>query len=63
MVELQRRGLPIEEIALLLQIGQALVKEYLAIYEVHDTPLARQRLAEQLQRLQKRPQLGKKGAK
>jgi len=61
--ELQRRGLPIEEIALLLQVGQPLVKEYLAIYEAHDTPLARQRLAEQLHRLQKRPQLGKKGAK
>lgn len=63
VVELQQRGLPIVEIALLLQVGQPLVKEYLAIYDAHDAPFARQRLAEQLQRLKKRPQSGKKGAK
>lgn len=63
VVDLQRRGLPIEEIALLLQVSQPLVREYLAIYERHNTPLARQRMAEQLHRLQNRPQLGKKGAK
>ena len=63
VVELHQRGLPIVEIALLLQIGQPLVKEYLAIYDAHDAPFERRRLTEQLQRLKNRPQSGKKGAK
>ena len=61
VVQLHERGLPMAEIALLLQVGHPLVKEYLAIYEAHNTPLARQRLAEQLQRLRNRPQGVKKG--
>ena len=62
VVQLHERGLPAGEIALLLQVGQPLVKEYLVIYDEHRSPLARQRLAEQLQRLKKRPQRVKKGA-
>jgi DNA-binding NarL/FixJ family response regulator len=55
VMQLHRQGLAVVEIALLLQIGQPLVKEYLAIYQQHDSPFARQRLAEQLQRLNQRP--------
>jgi len=54
VMQLQERGLTKEEIALLLQISQPLVAEYLAIHQQHDTPFARQRLAEQLQRLGQR---------
>jgi predicted transcriptional regulator len=61
VIQLRERGLSSEEIALLLQVGQPLVEEYLAIYEVHDNPFARQRLAEQLQRLKKRSRRVKKG--
>jgi hypothetical protein len=63
VVELHQRGLSIVEIALLLQIGQPLTKEYLVIYEEHDNPFARQRLSEQIKRFKNRPQSGKKGAK
>lgn len=55
VMQLHRQGLPVVEIALLLQIGQPLVADYLAIYQHHDTPFAQQRLAEQLQRLSQRP--------
>ena len=55
VMQLQSQGLSAVEIGLLLQIGQPLVKEYLAIYRQHDTPFAQQRLAEQLQRLNQRP--------
>jgi predicted transcriptional regulator len=61
VIQLCERGLTSEEIALLLQVGQPLVEEYLAIYEVHDSLFARQRLAEQLQRLKKRSSKVKKG--
>lgn len=40
------------QIALLVDKGQPLVKEYLAIYHKHDTPACRERLTAQLQRLQ-----------
>lgn len=62
VVELHVRGLPSDEIALLLQVSRPLAEEYLALYEVHDSPFARQRLAEQLQRLKKRSPRVKKGA-
>jgi DNA-binding CsgD family transcriptional regulator len=61
VLQLHERSLPSEEIALLLQVSRPLVQEYVAIYEAHDTPLARQRLAEYLQRVKKRPQGSKKG--
>lgn len=61
VVQLHGRGLPNDEIALLLQMSRPLVEEYLAIYAEHDSPFARQRLAEQLQRLKKRSPREKKG--
>jgi predicted transcriptional regulator len=54
VMQLQERGMSRVEIALLLQVSQPLVAEYLAIHQQHDTPFARQRLAEQLQRLGQR---------
>jgi hypothetical protein len=54
VVQLQQQGVGNEEIALLLQIGWPLVTEYLAIYQEHDTPFARELLADQLQRFQQR---------
>jgi len=53
VVELHRRGLAEEHIAMLLQMGRPLVQEYLAVYGQHDTPECRDRLEEQLQRLGK----------
>ena len=61
LVVLHLQGLPVEEIAMLLQISRPLVQEYLAIYDKHDTPLARQRLTEKLQRLNHTPQKVKRG--
>lgn len=61
VIQLHERALPSEEVALLLQLSQPLVKEYLAIYEAHDTPLARRRMSEQLQRLTHRLQPEKRG--
>jgi hypothetical protein len=60
VMQLQQQEVAAEEIALLLQIGLPLVAEYLAIYEKHDTPFVRQRLANQLQRCQQRSQAEKK---
>lgn len=62
VMQLHRRNFPVEEIALLLHMGQGLVQEYLAVFEANDTVLAQQRLDEQLQRLQNRTQSVKKGA-
>jgi len=50
------------EIARLLQIGQPLAEDYLAIHQQHHTPAERQRLNEQIQRFQQQPGL-EKGAK
>jgi biotin operon repressor len=61
VVQLHEQGLPGNEIVLLLQMSQPLVREYLALYEVHDSPLARQRLTEQLQRLKRRSPRVKRG--
>jgi len=60
VMHLQQQGVAAAEIALLLQIGLPLVAEYLAIYQQHDTPFVRQRLAAQLQRCQQRTQVEKK---
>lgn len=62
VMQLHRRDFPVEEIALLLHMSQALVHEYLAIYDDQDSVLARQRLDEQLKRLGNRSQSEKKGA-
>jgi predicted transcriptional regulator len=51
-ITLHREGFAENQIALLVGRGQALVKEYLAIYHKHDTLACRERLAVQLQRLQ-----------
>lgn len=60
VVQLHERGMDKDEIALLLQIGWPLTADYLAIYQKHDSPFARERLAAQLQRFQQRTQGQKK---
>ena len=62
VVNLHEEGFKSEEIALLLQTGQPLIVEYLAIYRQHDTPWVRRRLAEQRRRLGRRITVAKKGA-
>lgn len=62
VMQLQQEGFPEEEIALLLGLGRQLVREYLHIFHQSDTPLARQRLNEHLQRLKKSVGQRKKGA-
>ena len=51
VVNLHQQHFSLQEIGLLLQISQPLLKEYLAVYEQYDTPFCRQRLQEQLARL------------
>lgn len=51
VVHLHRQGLSESQIALLLQISQPLVKEYLAVYRQHSAPEYRERLDAQIQRL------------
>lgn len=51
VIELEQQGFSDRQIGLLLQMGVALVKEYLAVYHHNDTPACRQRLQEQLARL------------
>lgn len=62
VIQLHRLDFPVEEIALLLHMGQALVQEYLTVYDENDSTLARQRLDEQLDRLRNRSRSQKKGA-
>lgn len=62
VVHLQRRGLTPAEIALALQVGQPLVGEYLALSAQAVEPLARQRLEDHLQRLN-RTAAPKRGAR
>jgi len=59
VVQLERRGIPIEEIAELAQISSYLVEEYLRVYRENDTPSRRQRLNEQMERLNRRFQSSK----
>lgn len=49
-VQLHQKAFTVGEIALTLQVGVPLVKEYLTVYEQNDTPFGRQRLAEQIVR-------------
>lgn len=51
VIVLHREGFAHSQIALLVGKGQPLVREYLAVYDKHDTPACRERLAAQLQRL------------
>jgi hypothetical protein len=52
IVALHQEGLPEQQIAHLSQCGLLLVQEYLKLYQEYDAPLYRERLNEQLQRLQ-----------
>jgi hypothetical protein len=64
VVDLHLQGFAESQIALLLQMGQPLVREYLAVYNQHDAPVCRQRLEEQRQRLLYAPEPHrKKGAR
>ncbi len=51
VVQLHQQGFSEGQIAQLLEMGIALVREYLAVYDQHDTPECRQRLKAQVQRL------------
>jgi hypothetical protein len=51
VVELYQQGFPDRQIAMLLNVGLALVREYLAVYEQHDAPECRERLRAQIERL------------
>lgn len=66
VVELQRQGFSEGQISLLLQMSAALVQEYIAVYQQCDAPAERERLEEQLRRLDRAstaPPEGKKGAR
>lgn len=62
VIELQRQGFDVVQTAQLVQIGQALVEEYLAVWRDNDTPACRQRLEEQLQRFAQGKGQQKRGA-
>jgi len=51
VVNLHQQHFSQTEMGLLLQVSQALLNEYLTVYEQHDSPFCRQRLQEQLARL------------
>jgi hypothetical protein len=51
VVELHRQGFVGSQVALLVNVGVALVREYLAVYEQHDTPDCRERLTAHIERL------------
>ncbi len=51
VVELHQRRFSNNQVGQLLQIGSALVAEYLAVYRENNAPDCRERLSEQLQRL------------
>lgn len=61
VVQFHRKTFSLGEISLALQIGEALVKQYLVVYQQNDTPFCRQRLTEQLERLSITPTEPKKG--
>lgn len=54
VVELHHRAFSVSQIAQLTQSGEALVRDYLAVYDEHDTSECRVRLEEQLQRLRRK---------
>jgi len=51
VMELERQGFALSQIALLLALSEPLVQEYLAVARQHDSPACRERLAAQLDRL------------
>lgn len=51
VVHLHRQGFQESQTALLLQISQSLVQDYLTVYRQYDAPAYRERLEAQLQRL------------
>lgn len=61
VVELNQQGFPDSQVAMLLNVGLALVREYLAVYEQNDAIECRERLTEQTERLGRAGSL-KKGA-
>jgi biotin operon repressor len=61
LVQLHHRGFSQNQIGMLLQISPTLVQEYLAVYHQHDTPDCRERLQDQLRRLDA-PSAAKRGA-
>jgi predicted ArsR family transcriptional regulator len=63
VVELHRQGFAENQIALLLQSGLPLVREYLAIYQQQASPACRERLENQLQRLNRASAPEKRGQK
>ncbi|RPI34604.1 MAG: DUF1670 domain-containing protein [Chloroflexota bacterium] len=58
VVGLSQQGFADSQIALLVPIGLPLVRDYRAIYQQHDTPACRERLAAQLERLGQTAQKG-----
>ena len=65
VMALHQQGFSVGQVAHLSQCSQRLVSEYLALYEQEDDPLSRQRLDEQIARLQRVHQsdtMGKRGA-
>ena len=61
VVQFHRKSFSLGEISLAVQIGEALVKEYLTIYQQNDTPFCRQRLNDQLKRFSTTQTEPKKG--
>ena len=61
VASLHRQGFSASEIALVLDMSTYLVKEYLALYQEHDSPEYQTRLTEQIERLCQAPN-AKKGA-
>ncbi len=61
VVQFHGKMFSLGEISLALQVSEALVKEYLAVYRQNDTPFCRQRLTEQLERLSRTQTEPKKG--
>jgi len=61
VVELHQRGFSDHQVALVLEIGLALVHEYLAVYAHHASPDCRERLAAQLERLSQASPSAKRG--
>jgi len=53
VVELNRQAFAVSQIAHLVQSGETLIREYLAVYEQNDRPEWRTRLEEQLNRLRR----------
>ncbi len=51
VIELDQQGFSESQIGLLLQMGEALIKEHLTVYHQNDKAECRQRLQEQLERL------------